>query len=226
MSSAKEVDSNGRTMRLIAGFGLLLMAILAGWSNFAVFESEIVDGDSLATATNMIDSAGLFRAGILAFVIVGLLDVIVAWALNEVLRDGARALSSLAAVLRYVYAGILLIAAGFLVMAMSVASPGVNADSMELTSLHMWLDGFSYTWDIGLFLFAFHLMVLGYAIEKAKIAKAWVGLGWVVMIAGAGYLFDAIAVIMDWDIGFEFGAFLFNWRGDLAHLADMDRYPR
>lgn len=198
-----------RTMRLVAGFGLLIMAVFAGWANFVVLENKIVDGDALASAGNLLDAENTFRLGILAFIVIGLLDVIVAWALNEVLREKVRALSALAAVLRYVYGGILIVASGFLVIAVEVATNVGDASLVDVTTLQSWLDGFSYTWDIGLTIFACHLFVLGFAIEKAKIAGAWVGLGWVVMIAGAGYMFDSIAVVMNWDIGFEFAAIFF-----------------
>lgn len=185
------------------------MAILAGFANFGVFESQIVTGDALASAANIIDGEDMFRVGLLAFLVVALLDIIVAWALNEVLRGHVPALSSLAAVLRYVYAGVLVVASAFAGLAVSITSGAESAEQVDLAILHAWLDAFAFTWDIGLMLFACHLLVLGWAIEKSKIARTWVGLGWIVMIAGAGYLFDSVAVVMNWDIGFEFGAFLF-----------------
>lgn len=51
--------------------------------------------------------------------------------------------------------------------------------------------------------------MLGYAVQKADLAGAWVGLGWIVLVAGLGYLIDAIAVVLAWDLGFEFGAVFF-----------------
>lgn len=217
MSESNTAAVSDRSMRLVAGFGLLVMAVLAAWANFGVIEGNVVEGDTLASAGNIIANEGLFRAGILAFVVIGLLDVIVAWALNEVLRDRVPALSSLAAVLRYVYGGILIVASGFLVIAAHLATSASEVGAVELPTLQAWLDGFAYTWDIGLVLFACHLLVLGLAIEKSKIARVWVGLGWIVMIAGAGYLYDAIAVVMNWDIGFEFASILFV--GEVVLLA-------
>lgn len=208
MSELKSVYS-AATMRLIAGYGLLVMAILAAWSNLAVFQSKIVLTDMVGSAFNILDAEGLFRLAILAFVMVGLLDLIVAWALNEVLQEKAGAISTLAAVLRYVYGGILLVAAGFLVIAVEVVNRGGEVIDVELPYLQTWLDAFTFMWDMGLLVFACHLMVLGYAIEKTKIAKAWVGLGWIVMIAGAGYLIDAVGTILNWGIGFDFAAVLF-----------------
>ncbi len=200
-----EKSSSPSIYMFISGLGLLLMAAVAAWANFGVLESMIVDGDTATSLANISDDEGKFRLAILAFLIIALLDVIVAWSLNEFLRTRARALSALAAAPRYVYAGILVIATGFLLVEVQLIARGSDdADGLQLL-----LDGYEYTWDLGLLLFGCHLLVLGFAIEKAKIAKAWVGLGWIVMIAGAGYLFDSVAVVMNWDVGFEFAAFLF-----------------
>jgi hypothetical protein len=70
-----------RRVALVAGLGLLLMAVLAGRANFAVLERLIVDGDAAATANAIIDALGIFRLAIIALFGVAILDVIVAPAL-------------------------------------------------------------------------------------------------------------------------------------------------
>lgn len=55
-----------RRVALVAGLGLLLMAVLAGRANFAVLERLIVDGDAAATANAIIDAFGIFRLAIIA----------------------------------------------------------------------------------------------------------------------------------------------------------------
>lgn len=104
------------------------------------------------------------------------------------------------------YAGVLAVAAAFLTLSADVAT---RSDEVDLGFLQSWLDAFQFTWDIGLLLFALHLIVLGYAIQVSRIARSWVGLGWIVVIAGVGYLIDAVAVVMNWDLGFELASILF-----------------
>ena len=90
---------------LVAGLGLLVMAVLAAFSNFYVLQNIVVPGDAAKTAANIIASAGLFRIAICCFLIVAVLDVVVAWALYLLLKPANRDLSLLAAWFRVVYAG-------------------------------------------------------------------------------------------------------------------------
>ena len=80
LNTSRFADISIRKSALVAGFGLLLMAILAPIANFGVFETLIVPGDATATADNIMASPGLFRTGIFVFLIVAILDVVVAWA--------------------------------------------------------------------------------------------------------------------------------------------------
>lgn len=70
----------------IAGIALLLMAVVAPVARFGVLDSLIVPDDASATVSNIVASPGLFRMAGIAFVIVALLDVVVAWTLHVVLR--------------------------------------------------------------------------------------------------------------------------------------------
>jgi hypothetical protein len=87
----------------VAGFGLLLMFILAAFVIFFVLEGLIVPGDAVTTANNIIAHEMLFRCGIISFIIVLILDLLVAWALYIVLQPVNKNLALLAAWLRLVY---------------------------------------------------------------------------------------------------------------------------
>ena len=62
-----------RSASIIAGISLALMAVLAGFANFGVFEALVVPGDATATAANIAGSETLFRVGVSALVVVVLL---------------------------------------------------------------------------------------------------------------------------------------------------------
>ena len=93
-----------RSAPRIAGAGYLAIFVLAIFANFIVREGLIVTrrrgGHGVA---NLTDSIGLFRAGVVAFVMVFVLDVIIAWALHIVFREVNADLSLAAAWLRLVY---------------------------------------------------------------------------------------------------------------------------
>jgi hypothetical protein len=66
---------------LIAGLGLLLMAVLAGLATFGVLERVVTDGDASRTTGDILAAFWSFRLAILALFAVAVLDVVVAWAL-------------------------------------------------------------------------------------------------------------------------------------------------
>jgi hypothetical protein len=76
---------------------LLLMSILAIFANFFVLEGLIIPGDAATTANNIIANELLFRGGISSFIIVLILDVLVAWALYILLKPVNKNLALLAA---------------------------------------------------------------------------------------------------------------------------------
>ena len=90
-------DISLRKAAIVAGFGLLIMSILAPFANFYVFPSLIVPGDGATTANNIMANELLFRSGICSFIIVIILDVVVAWALYVLLKPVNKSLSLLTA---------------------------------------------------------------------------------------------------------------------------------
>lgn len=103
-------DISLRKAAIVAGLGLLIMTILAIFANFFVLQSLIVPGDAATTANNIMANELLFRLGICSFIIVAILDVVVAWALYVLLKPVNKSLSLLSAWFRLVYAAILGIA--------------------------------------------------------------------------------------------------------------------
>ena len=82
------------------------MALLAPFAQFGVLQTLIVPADAAATTNNIAASAGLFRAAIAAFLLVAILDVVVAWALYVLLRPVNEGLALLVGWLRVVYAAV------------------------------------------------------------------------------------------------------------------------
>ena len=149
-----------RTALIIAGTGLLLMAILSPIAYLNTFQSLVKFDDPALTAQNILQSIGAFRAAILLLFAVALLDVLVAWALYIVLMPVNKNLSALAAWLRVIYAGIFIFAISKLYAALQV----ITADGTQAMTI---LKAFQSIWDKGLILFGFHLLVLGYLSFKS-----------------------------------------------------------
>lgn len=117
-----------RTFALIAGVGLLLMAVLAGIANFGAIEGLVTKDDATKTAHDILASQEAFRFALLALVFVAILDVVVAWALFGFLKPVHEGLSRLAAWLRVAYAAVFAVAISQLVGALHLLG---NADYLK-----------------------------------------------------------------------------------------------
>src|SRR4028118_1345634 len=93
-------DISPRKVALIAGSGLLFIALLSPFARFGVLQSLVVPADATATVDKITASEGLFRIGIAALLIVVMLDVVVAWAEYVLLKPVSRTLAVLVGWLR------------------------------------------------------------------------------------------------------------------------------
>lgn len=178
-----------------AGIGYVAIFFLAIFANFFVREGLIVPDDAAETVANIVDSDGLFRAGMVAFLAVFIIDVVVAWGLYAVFRPVHHDLSLLSAWFRLVYTVFLGAALVFFLMAIEViggadyfgAFDGAQQDALAM----LFLDAFNFTWLVGLAAFGFHLVLMGYLVLKAGVAHRV--LGYLLFAAGTAYVVDTIA---------------------------------
>ncbi|MDQ0881909.1 DUF4386 domain-containing protein [Peribacillus sp. V2I11] len=180
----------------VAGVGLLLMAILAMFSNFSVLEGLIVFDDAAVTATNIMTNEMLFRRGFISFVIVLILDVLLAWALYVLLKPVNKNLAMLAAWFRLVYTAIFGVALHNFLGVLQLLSGTEYLTVFTTGQIHAQvlslIDAFNNGWLIGLVFFGFHLFVVGYLIIRSGgyIPRL---IGIFLVLASAGYLIDSFA---------------------------------
>ena len=167
----RTADISLRQAARVAGFGYLIVFILAGFANSIAFENLIVPGDAATTANNIIANESLFRFGIAGWVIVLAFDAVVAWALYVLLKPVSRSLSLLAAWFRLVFVAIF---ASALVNLSSVLQLFSGADYLtvfEPSQLHaqamLFLNTYEYGVTISFVFFGIHIFVLGYLIFKS-----------------------------------------------------------
>lgn len=158
-----------RTQRLsaaVAGIGLLVMAVLAGYANFAVIERA-------AQATpHQIDLATL-AMGMVAF-----LDVVVGIGVWGLFHIDARRSAAVAAGLRVVYAALLAWAV------FRLATTAGDGPSRALA--------FQQVFAPAIGLFGIHLIVLAWPVAVTRFASPFVrrGLAAAVAVCGLGYVID------------------------------------
>jgi hypothetical protein len=192
-NTAQSTDVSPRTAAIVAGLGLLLMAVLAPFANFYVLQNLVVANDAKTTALNIVASNGLFRIGVCCFLVVAVLDVVVAWALYVLLEPVNKSLSLLAAWFRVVYAAVFVIALMPLLGVLQLLSGAEFLKGLETNQLNaqvmLSVGAFRSGWDLGLVIFGFYLLVLGYLIFKSGFIPKWLGI--LVGIASVGYLVDS-----------------------------------
>lgn len=184
-------DLSVRQAARIAGVGYVLLFALAIFANFFVREGLIVADDAAATATNIAESNGLFRFGLVSFLAIFLIDIVVAWALYIVFRHEQRDLSLVAGWSRVVYTVFLGVAAIFFFQALSIYDSAfigvVERNAQALIALEL----FNAAWLIGLAAFGLHLIVLGVVVTRSATAPRL--LGFFMMFAGVAYIVDTTA---------------------------------
>ena len=193
-------DKSLRTAALAAGVGLLLMAILSPIAYLNTFQSLVEFDDVALTAQNILNSSGAFQICIILLFTVALLDIIVAWGLYILLIPTNKNLSTLAALLRVIYAGIFIFAISKLYLALQV----ITADGIQ-TMFH--LKAFQSIWDMALILFGFHLLVLGYLAFKSGYIPKW--LGSLIALASVGYIVDGLGKVISPNYSLNIAQFTF-----------------
>lgn len=193
-----KIDISISKAATIAAVGLLLITILAPIADFVILQKLIVPNDSALTTKNIIASERLFRVGILFFLIVSVLDIIVAWAIYVFLIPVNKNLSLLAAWFRIVYASILAVVTIYLINVLHLISKAEYLSTFIAEELQarimLSVNMFRQGWEFGLIIFGVHLLLIGYLILKAGYMKRI--LGSLIILASLGYMIDGFGNLL------------------------------
>ena len=188
-------DIAPRKAALIAGAGYLLIFVLAIFANFFVRTRLIEQNDAAATFGNIVQSESLFRLGLVAFLVVFIADIVVAWALYILFKAVSQEISLLTAWFRLVYTAFLGVGVIFFFIVLQLVSGASYLTALGQSTLdaqaQLSLDAFNYAWLIGLVAFGIHLMLLGYLMLASRAASRVLGV--LLVVAGAAYVVDTAA---------------------------------
>jgi len=184
--TARIADISLRKAAIVAGIGYLMSFIGAS------FATLYVDfGDAAATANNI-------KVGIFGFLIAILGDMLRAWALYVFFKQVNKSLALLSAWFMLVHDAIFGAALINLVFGSVLLSGAGHLTVFEPNQLHalrlLFLDGFNYGFQIGLFFFSFHLGILGYLVYKSGYIPRILSV--LLIIASLGYLIDSVARLL------------------------------
>jgi hypothetical protein len=187
-TSVKGLDQ--RKSALTAGISLIIMAVAAFFAYGYIHGSLVIEGDASATFNNIASSTTLFEAEILSWLIILVLDIVVAWAFYIFLKPINTGLSLLAAWLRLIYSAILGVALMSLILVLLLTSgadylSGFPGDQLPALVM-MFLNAFDSIWSMGLIIFGGHLLVVGYlAWQSGSVPKI---ISLLIVLASVGYM--------------------------------------
>ena len=201
-------DTSQRGVALATAFSLLLVALLAAFAQFGALKPLIVPADAAATTINIAASLGLYQAAIVAFLIVAVLDVVVAGGFYFLLRPVNEGLARLVGSLRVVYAGFfafallnLFDAAGLVQSATGTALQSGPLQAQVASAVA----SFDTGWHLALGIFGLHLVGIGALLSRFAPRP----LAALVVLAGVGYLADSVGTILIADYGLTISTFTF-----------------
>ncbi len=181
----------------LAGFLILLIAVLAPFSILYLPSTFIVPGDAAATASNILASDGLFRLGIVVDSVVVLLEIVVIAILYVLLRPVNRTLALVAAFARLAMTVVMAVnvfnSLGVLLLLgdteyLTVFEPG-QLQALVLLFLNLHESGV-YIWQV---FFALHWVAVGYLVFKSGFFPKILGI--MLMVTCLGYLMDSFGVL-------------------------------
>lgn len=176
---------NLRTAAITSGIALIIMALVAGFSYGYVHNSLVVYGDVSTTYQNVTSSIMLFKAEMVGWIVVLILDVIVAWSFYIFLKPVNQALALLSSWLRLTYAAILGIAILNLLFVLLLVNNASETGELQ-ANVTLYLEAFEMIWSVGLIVFGVHLLVVGWvAFLSNSIPKIFSIL---LVIAAIGYI--------------------------------------
>jgi hypothetical protein len=194
-SQSKTVST--RKAAIIVGASLLAMAITAMFS-YGIVLLPIIKNEATSTVETIKSSALLFRLGIVGWLVILVLDVVVAWALFVFFKPENKNITLLTSWLRLVYT--LFLAAGILclVVALLLSGEANHVSSFSNNQLNtlvqLFLTSFITIWTVGLVMFGLHLAVLSYLVIKhPSIHNAF---GLFLAIAAISYIAISIAKLV------------------------------
>lgn len=174
------------------------MALVAAFSYGYAHSALLTEGDANATLQSLLAHNHLFRAELAGWIIILVLDIIVAWSCYLFLKPINQPLSLLAAWLRLIYTAILGIAVMNLLFVQLLTTgteytQGYTSDQLGVQIL-LHLKAFDAMWSVGLIIFGGHLLILGILALQAVNVPGWTAV--LLLIASAGYILTHVSKLL------------------------------
>lgn len=176
-----------RTIAIIIGLSLLLMAIIAGFSATTIGNIFVV-GNPAQTAFNLSANWGGFIGAIIGWVGIFILDILVSIGVIKYYKKERPKLSRASGILRLIYT---LVLGGAIAQLFAVS---LNSSALQIYNL---ISAFNSIWGWGLIVFGVHLILLGIMYHNEG-GRKWFNIliKALLIMAGVGYMLQYIGILV------------------------------
>ena len=181
----------------LAGFLILLIAVLAPFSILYLPSTLIVPGDAAETASNVMASEGLFRLGVVVDSVVVLLEIVVIAILYVLLRPVNRTLALVAAFARLAMTVVMAVNVFNSLGVLLLLGDAEYLTAFETDQLHALVLLFLNLHESGIYIwqvfFGLHWVAVGYLVFKSGYFPRILGI--LLIVTCLGYLMDSFGIL-------------------------------
>ena len=175
-----------RALARIAGLLYLAVAVLGGWAQLRARGSVLVPGDAGRTAANIVEHETLFRAALVADILMATAFVLLGLVLHRLLHHVHERAATALLVFVAVGAGSILVNLTFHVGALLAATrPGYSPETvLLLADLHQ------HGYVLGGVFFGLWLLPMGYLACRSELLPTWLGV--LAIVASVAWVADPL----------------------------------
>ena len=216
--ASQNQETSMRKAALIAGLGVLIMALTVPVVEFYIFPKLIDYKNATQTTNNITNNRTLFSTAIFVHFITIICDVTVAWALYIFLKPVNKNLALLTAWFRLVYTAFNIVALLNLIQILSLLKISEHFNKVgqgEVSDYVLfYMKSSDLEWRFGLVFFGIYLCLLGYLVFRSEYIPKIIGV--FLVVAGLGYLIDDLKYFFypNFDTGFLW----FTFFGELIFM--------
>jgi hypothetical protein len=218
ISRSSHPEISLRKAALIAGVGVLIMALTVPWVEFYIFPKLIDHENAAQTVQNISSNPRLFSLAIFIHFLTVICDLVVTWALYIFLTPANKDLALLSAWFRIAYTAfnvtaLLNLVKGLVLIRGAEAGNTIEPDQLG-GQVSFLLNSFNLQWRLGLTFFGVYLCLLGYLVFRAKYIPGVIGI--LLIVAGLGYMVDDLKFFFYPDV--DTGFLWFTYFGELIFM--------
>jgi hypothetical protein len=194
----------------LAGAAYLLIIIAGLCGELFIRGKIIVSGDAAATARNLMASEGLWRTGIAGDLLMHLCDILVMLVFYRLFRPVNKTLAFMALLFNLIQTAVLVANKITLLVPLFLLGNGMYLKAFSAQQLqalaYVAIKTHDYGFGVGLIFFGFTCLLNGYLIRRSGFLPRLIGI--LMQVAGACYLINSIALILDLSFASQLVPFL------------------